>query len=627
MVSGRKPGPDIKSVGFMVKSICLSVLLLLGAVTGLGQVRFEVNAPRAVERGGTFRVEFELNREPQDFTPPSFEGFDVVAGPLTSSGQSIQIVNGKTTQSVSFTYTYVLAADRAGTVTLGSARAVVDGKAYTTRPVPIEVADAGSGGGGSPGAAASPGGDASVSAGTGLAADDLLVRMEVNRTEVYKGEPVRATARIYSRVPIAGVESRKQPSFNGFWTQEVNLPPQDWRRVTYNGKVYDSQVIGEYLLFPQKSGVLEIERLSLTVIARIVTQSGGHTLFDNFFGGGPTVQDVRRTLSSAPVKVRVKELPAGAPADFGGAVGRFTLEGTLSADRLPANSAAHIRLKLSGSGNFPLVEAPKVVLPGSFEQYPVKAVDQWNVSASGLTGSKEFEYPFIARAEGDYIIEPIRFSYFDTEQKRYKTLTVPQFRLEITRDSTGGAGSPGIVSGISKEDLKILGKDIRFIRVGAPGLVQRDRLFMWSWGYFLVLALLAGVFAGLLVYLRKLIRERRNVALVRNKTANKAAVRRLKAARRLLAENREGQFYEEILRALWGYLSDKLGIPVAALSKDNVREELLRRGVSEEDVKQLLFIISECEYARYAPGEVTGMSNMYQASLDLLGRFEAKIKR
>lgn len=611
----------------MTKRIFLSVLFLFSLSAGFCQVDFQTNAPRMVAVGEPFRIEFVLSHSPDHFTPPAFDNFDLIAGPQISQGQYFEFINGKSSQRETYTYTYVVSAKKTGNLSIGAATAVVDGKNYVSKSIPVEVLENKSLPAG--GSQTAPSGQQSAQQGSQgqLRADDVLLKMQVSSTNVYKGEPIRVSVKLYTRVDIAGIESPKFPAFNGFWTQDLNVDHYEWQREEYNRSVYNSRIIKEYLIFPQKSGTLDIERLDMTVVAQVVTQRESRSFFDDFFGGGAMINNVRKPLSAGPVKITVNELPAGAPAGFSGAVGRFSMEGTVSSGKMAVNSSGHIRLKLSGTGNFPLVETPLVSLPSSFELYDVKTDDNYRTGTSGISGSREFEYPFIARAEGEYIVSPIEFSYFDPSQKKYKTLTVPQFRIEVVRDSTGGSATGTMTSGVSKENLKILGKDIRFIRVGEPGLKSSGTLFMWSWKYMLIMLLIALLFAGILIYLRKLIRERQNITLVRNKTANRIAVRRLKTAKRLLSENKEGEFYQEMLRALWGYLSDKLNIPVAGLSKDNIREKLSEYPISGEDVDMFLQLISECEYARYAPGSVTPMTNMYQISLDLIGRFESKIRR
>ena len=611
----------------LLKKVFMIVpMLLLAAFGAFAQkVTFEVNAPSVVSADEVFRLEFSLNAKPDGFTPPAITGFDVLAGPTTSQGQSISIVNGNMTQSVNFTYTYVLQAHAPGKYTIPSAEVTVDGKSYTTHPYPIEVVNEGNSApqGGTDGdrnrPAAQPSGK--------LAADDMVLRVTADRRSVYKGQPILVTAKLYTRV-MASLESFKTPAFNGFWSQELNVENQRPRRETLNGKVYDAIVLRQFLLYPQQAGTLHIEQFDMTLIAQIVTQSRRQSIFDDFFNGGPEVQEIRKKLTASPIRIEVKEFPSGAPASFNGAVGKFTMESQLPTGSITANSAANYTVKISGTGNLPLIQAPKLNLPNSFEQYNIKTTESLNSTTAGISGYRQFEYPFIARAEGTYPVEPIEFSYFNPDLARYVTLSSKTAEVIVLPDSTGGSvPSRGMVSGMHKEDIKILGQDIRFIKLGKAQLVSRDRIFMASPLYFVLLLLIAAAFVFSLVWLQKRIRESRNAALVRGKRANKVALQRLRAANGYMKADDRRRFFEEMLRALWGYMSDKLNIPVANLTKENVREELLKRGVSAELSARFIEIISECEYAQYSPAVSGQMNDIYQGAVETISKFESVIKR
>lgn len=304
------------------------------------------------------------------------------------------------------------------------------------------------------------------------------------------------------------------------------------------------------------------------------------------------------------------------------------MESQLPTGSITANSAANYTVKISGTGNLPLIQAPKLNLPNSFEQYNIKTTESLNSTTAGISGYRQFEYPFIARAEGTYPVEPIEFSYFNPDLARYVTLSSKTAEVIVLPDSTGGSvPSRGMVSGMNKEDIKILGQDIRFIKLGKAQLVSRDRIFMASPLYFVLLLLIAAAFVFSLVWLQKRIRESRNAALVRGKRANKVALQRLRAANGYMKADDRRRFFEEMLRALWGYMSDKLNIPVANLTKENVREELLKRGVSAELSARFIEIISECEYAQYSPAVSGQMNDIYQGAVETISKFESVIKR
>lgn len=618
-----------------LRLLALLALLVGGTLRGVRaqSVQFEVQAPLKVAEGQQFRIEFVASStgdlgDAQFGAPAMPSGLSVLSGPVKSVGVFMSNMNGAVENRNTNTFTYWVQAGGVGKITVPAATIAVGGKTYSTKPTVIEcVAGGGAqsgrpqGGGQSRQPVVEPVGK------TTLASDDILLRMEVNKTDVYKGEPIVASLKIYTQVNIAGFENIKYPALNGFWAQEMDVSGQGDNRATIGGKVYHSQILRQWLLYPQRTGTIEIEQAQFTAIAQLVTQMPATgSPYDLFYGGAPQVRNVSAKLASPVVRIHVKELPQPQPADFTGAVGQFDLTGVVSGDRFAANSAGAITLRLSGTGNFPLVEAPRITLPAAFEQFDMKTNERLVNTAKGTTGEKSYEFPFIARAEGSYTIPGVRFSYFDPSTGRYNTLTTPEFPIEILRDEGGGASGLGMVSGVTKEDLKMLGSDIRFIRMGDPGLVRQGRAFLWSWGWFAVVILLAAAFVGLLFYLQKSIRERADLVRVKTKKANKVALRRLKQAKTYMNAGKEGPFFEEMLRALWGYMGDKLAIEVANLTKERVQHVLVdERGVPEEQAREFLNLISECEFAQYAPASGVQMDKAYNAALDLIGRFENKI--
>ena len=614
-----------------IAKISLTALFALAifSASAAEKVTFEASSPLTVAVGEAFRVEFALNAYPDKgtFKAPSFEGFDVIAGPAESSGQSIQIVNGAMTKSINYTITYVLLPQAAGNVTVGAAEVTVDGTVYRSNALPIEIVNEGK----SPGAGGTqsrPREDSSpdVTAQNQIAKDDILLRAVVSRTSVYKGEPLRVTFKLYERVPVVGYNDVKFPSFNGFWAQELNTDNARRQRETFNGKVYETLVAKEYLLYPQQAGTLVIEPAELTAVAQVVVP--GRRNVDPFFGGGPDFVNVPRKVQSPRINIAVKPLPAGAPASFSGAVGSFTMDAVLPQERLAANSAATYTVKISGTGNLTFVQAPKLTLPASFEQYNVKTTESINTSAAGISGYRQFEYPFIARAEGTYEVEPVEFSYFDPSRMQYMTLKSKALELEITPDAKGGGDAPVVQGrGMSKEEVKLLGQDIRFIKLGSPQLRSVREPFLFSAAYWVLFFGILILFAMVYVALRRQIRESQNVALLRGKRANKVAVQRFRAAKRYMEEQNRHAFYEEMLRALWGYMSDKFNIPVANLTKENVREELHKRGVSAEESQRFTSIITKCDEAQYSPAASARMTEVYGEGVDIISRIEAMIKR
>lgn len=605
--------------------LLVASMIVVSAAAVAQKVSFEVDAPRVVGVGEAFRIEFSVNAKPDNFTPPKFEGVDVLAGPTASEGHSISIVNGNVSKSFSLTYTYVLMVQNAGKIVIPPAEVKVDGKTYTSRALPIEAVaqDAMRGQAGNSAALQgdAPGGQPSAK----VSGDDILIRMFVDRNTVYKGQPVKVTFKIYTRHPFQP-ESQKFPAFNGFWAQDLNVEGYRWQRENYNNSVYDARIVKETLLYPQQSGTLHIEQCSLGVIAQIQVQSRRQSLLDDFFGG-QDVQEVRRTISAPPIQITVKDFPSGAPASFNGAVGKFQISGGVAHNNIAANSSDTYILKISGTGNLPLIQAPKVEMPSSFEQYNMKTTESLTNNSGGISGYRQFEYPYIPRAEGGYTIQPVEFSYFDPDLARYVVLSTLPATIDIKPDSVGTGAGRGIVSGISREDLKILDKDIRFIRLGKSGLTQRGQPFVGTVAYSGILAALLAAAYAVYRSMKRYMAEQQNTTLVRRKRASKVALQRLKAAQHYMDNGSQRSFYEEMLKALWGYMSDKLNIPVANLTKDNIREELSRRGVAQEHIGRFIEIISECEYAQYSPSASGQMNDIYNSAADILSKFESLIKK
>lgn len=588
-----------------------------------GAVTFEVNTPLIVSTGEMFRVEFIITNGKPDsdtFVAPDFAGLDVLAGPTTSQARSYQNINGVASHTSTFTITYVVTAQNAGNLTIGSASVEVDGKSYKTKATPIEVVEQ----------SRKQEQEAAAQQGSAvnnqIAQDDILLRLNLSRSAVYKGEPIRASLTLYTRAGIAGFEDVKLPSFNGFWSQELPTDNYQAKRETLDGKVYDSQIIKEWLLYPQQSGTLSIEPADITAVAQVVMRTNRN--FDPFFGGGAEVYNVKRKLTTGQVNVAVKDLPAGAPASFNGAVGKFTMSATQPSTQLKANSAATYTVKISGTGNLTFLQTPKLTLPSSFELYNVRQTESIQTSVNGTSGYKQFEYPFIARAEGEYDIEPIEFTFFSPEKEGYVTLSTDALKVNVAPDGAAGAVTPQqIITGTSKEGVRQLGSDIRFIKLGKAQLSSSVAPLMMSSTYFMLLALIVVLFVGLYLLLGKMIKDSKNTVLLRNRRANKVAVQRFRQAEKYMRDMNRHAFYEEMLRALWGYMSDKLNIPVSNLTKEGIREELQRRGCPQQDAQHFTEIITRCDEAQYSPAEWVQMNDVYAEGVRIISRIEQAIKR
>lgn len=594
--------------------LVLSLLMLSWAASA--QVSFTVDAPALTALGRPFNVAFTIDAEPEQnsFKAPEFqENFDVVAGPSTSVGRSMQFINGKQSSSYNYTITYALMPRESGTFTIGSASVKVDGKTYTTRPMLVEVIAEKQGAG-----VKTP----NTSPEGSIGRDDILLRLKVSDTELYKGESLRASLVLYTRVTVENIESLTMPPFDGFWSQELSFDNAPSRE-EYNGRVYETYKITELLLSPQESGKIVIPEAVMDVVAQVVVQDRRN--YDPIFGGRQ-VYRVSRELKSAPVTINVKEFPAGAPQSFNGAVGNFSLRSTMPAAEIDANSADQIELTISGTGNLKFITAPRITLPESFEVYDTKVVDNCKITATGTTGSLTYTYPFVARSAGAFTIPRIEFSFFNPDTQAYETLATESFSLVVKDDGSIAASAPATSNYNYGGPMRQLDRDIRFIHTGK--LPKRAAAaFILTPLYWLAIVAMVALFILIYAVLRKRIRERSNTVARRMRHADKMAVQRLRMAERYMNEANRHAFYEEMLRAMWGYIGDKFNIPVASLTKEKIREELYRRNVAEATAEQFCEVISRSEEAQYAPSASGEMTDIYAEAVEVISKIESAVKR
>jgi hypothetical protein len=617
----KSPFGGFRGLGFRGLFLLAAVLFCSAEAARADDVSFTVSAPRVVAVNEQFRLVFSVNANAESFAAPDFAGFNVLAGPSRSSQQKFQIINGNASQSQSTDYTYILQAVKEGKITLGAATVTVDKATHHTQPVTIEVVKAENAPQASQNQPAQQGAQPAAATGDG---NDVFVRILVSKSNVYRGEYLTATVKIYSQsMNIAGFEDVKFPTFNGFWSQEVDAPQQlQFQRENVNGKIYNSAVVRRYVLFPQQTGALKIDPFEITCALQIRTAS--RNMFDDFFG--TSAQIVRKHVVSPAVTVQVNPLPANAPTSFAGAVGTgFRMTAELARDTVTANDAAAVIIKINGEGNVKLVEVPKVVWPPDFETYDIKTSDNSKTSAAGVSGSKQFEIPFIPRSAGSFSIPPVEFTYFDIAKKQYVTLASQPLNIRVGKDPN--AGSAVTVGGVNRQSVRALGEDIRYIKTGLPEWRKKGQLFFGSLPYCLAIAAEILLFVLCSLFLSKRRKDMQNVVLVRNRKANKMARRRLKTAGQLLKAGNKTGFYEELTKALWGYLSDKLAIAVADLSRENAREALQNRQLPEADVETFLQVIDEGEFARYAPAGGQGqMQKIYNDAITVISRFEQRLK-
>ena len=581
-------------------------------------VSFTAKAPEVVVSGDQFRLSFTISsKKVRDFRAPNIKDFEVLMGPTRST--QYQNINGVETNSI--TFTYILMAGKEGTYKIPGATIVADGNNYTSNSVEIKVLPPDQSSGSASGSSSQ---SSRNQANSGKITDkELFMMATASKTKVYEQEAILLTYKVYTQVNLTELRG-DIPDLKGFHTQEVELPNQKTFTLEhYNGRNYNTTIWRQLVLFPQQTGKIEIPSVTFegTVSQRIASADP----FDAFFNGGNVI-NIQKNLVTPKLVIDVKELPAGKPSNFSGGVGEFTISSSINTQELKTNDAVTIKLVISGTGNMKLINTPEVAFPQDFEIYDPKVDNKFNLTRNGLSGNKVIEYLAIPRHAGTYTIPPIEFSYFDLKSQSYKTLKTDAYTLNVAK---GEGNSEQVVANfISKEDLKVLGQDIRYIKTGDTNLTRKDDYFFGSMSYWMWYIIPLALFIACMVIYRKQALENANVAKVRTKKANKVATKRMKNAGKLLAEKKTEAFYDEVLKALWGYISDKLSMPVSQLSKDNIEGKLQQHQVADELVKEFIDILNDCEFARYAPGsQDEKMDKIYSSAIEVISKMENSIKR
>lgn len=617
----------------MKKLFCIVAFLLTAIFQMSAQNVIRVEAPDVVAVNEQFNVTFiiEGEKSPSDFQWSSGDDFQLVWGPQKGSSSSIQIINGKRSSSHQTTFTYILIPKATGTFQLPAATALLSGDRISSTQASIQVVSDGASSSQSSGqnGGKSSGGGQTSSTGSGeISSNDLFMRLSLSRTEVVIGEPITATLKIYQRANVVGFENAKFPTFNGFWSQETYVPNNiEFKRESLDDKIYNTAVLRTYVLIPQQSGTITIDPAELVCLVSIRTApSTSNSLFDSFFQD--EYRTIRKRVTTPAVKVKVNPLPAGQPASFGGGVGNFGISARLTTDNLKTHDAASLIITVSGRGNVALLEEPKVNFPPDFEVYDTKTTENTDKSNGGTSGSKSFEYPFIPRSHGDFTIDPVEYSYYDVNAGKYVTLRTEPLHVKVAKGK-GGDSTPvtTVNSGVERKDVKSLADDIRFIFTGKPGLSGSGSFFVGSVFFWILLALM--ILGATSVYLafRKVAAMRADVAGTKNRRATKMAQKRLKLAGEYLDKNLYTAFYEELHKALIGFVSDKLNMDMSEISKDNIASALTEGGVSEEQTKAFTDLLDACEFARYSPdGGNEAMRSHYDAALKVISSIDSGLK-
>lgn len=612
-----------------IMSFVLCLVCMASSAAWADDVVFRASAPSQVIVGRPFQLTYSVNQRSKDLQIAEITDFDVLAGPYQSTSSSTSFVNGKRTSSFQQTYTYTLMAQREGTFTIAPASIRVSGDTYTSNGVRITVLPEDeqpqqSQQSQQPSRQANTQSSQQSSSNSGtVSSENLFIRTIVSKTRVHEQEAILLSYKLY----FAGVDvaqftnNTKIPEFTGFLKQDLEQGEIQTELEHYNGRNYQTATLYRTLLYPQHSGDIQIDPATFEAVLRVQTRAQVRSIFDDFFG---TYTNVTRAIKAPGGTIHVESLPSGKPAGFSGGVGQFTLSPSISQTEVETNDAVTIRLDISGTGNMKLLKTPSVDWPEGFEPYDPKVTNNFKTTAAGVSGTKSIEYLAIPRASGDYTVPSVAFSYFDTESDTYKTLTTPEYTIHVKKGAGDSAAASAPTNYVNKEDIKQLGSDIRYIHTNTssltparPALVAYGSLTFWLL-YLVPLAIAVLLF----VVFRKQIRENADTTRVRYKRANKVAQKRLRAADKLLQENKKEAFYEEIERAAKQYLSDRLSIPTADLNKDNIASILRSKGVADTLVNEVIEVLSTAEFARYAPSTDHAMADLYKATAQLIDHLE-----
>ena len=608
-----------------IKNYILIGLLMLGSTSLWAQgVKFTVEAPTMVEEGSQFRITYRINADVEKFHEPEFTEIELLGGPSQSSSYSTQIINGRASQSIERSYSYFVRATKKGVFVVPKAGATVNGKKYVSSKWTVSVVE-------------SKGGSYKKASDKAIASNNpkefkpkgrVFVRTKVSKRSAYIGEPIILVQKLYSKERIANITDMKEPSYTGFWKESIDIGDLQLTKEKLNGETYHVVVLQKYILFPQKSGKLNIGSFGLDVIVQIIKTRNARDQMEQMMYGNKVRYYANETLKlkSATIKLKIKALPAGKPTNFTGLVGSFTMVASVDKTELQANDAFNLRIKIKGIGNISLLEAPKLNFPPDFEVYDPKVSQKSSTSPSGMSGSKTFEYLIIPRNEGDFSIPSVKFSFFNPRTGKYQTLSSDIFYIKVGKgnaENITGVNS----SNVNRDEIKYLGKDIHYIKTSNTKLKPIGDTSFNSLGHFLYLLLAPLMALAIIIFYKKNNTKRSNKSLMRNKKATKIAHKRLKNAKKLLSSNDQEAFYKEISDVLWGYLGDKFNISLSELSIESTQERLNGKGVDPSIIIEITSILNSCEYACYAPDtQSNGMEHTYDLALNIISKIEKSLK-
>ena len=587
----------MKKIGWYI----ILLLMMLGYHVHVDAQHISVSAPSHVAAGENFRVAYTINTsDVEEFRMGGVqEGLEVIAGPYTSSQSSYQMINGHTSSSSSVTITYTLYAAKNGSFTIGASHAVVGGKRLSSRPVKIQVSGHAQRTNGAPNMHGQDSYDQPHmrSAGSAISGSDLFIKVSASKKRVHEQEPILLTYKVYTQVDLTQLEG-KMPDLKGFHTQEVPLPQQKtFHTETVNGRPYKCVTWSQYVMYPQMTGRLEIP--SITFKGIVVQQNRNVDPMEAFFNGGSGYVEVKKDIKAPGITLQVDPLPQR-PANFSGGVGKFNISASLDKKEVKAGEPITLRVVVGGIGNLKLLKQPVVNFPKDFDKYDAKVTDKTRLTANGVEGNMVYDFLAVPRNQGSYTIPSVELTYYDTGKNAYKTIKTQPFKVEVEK----GDGTSG-----ESEDFASQDKDIHTIKLGKVEQHKANEMFFGSFGYWISLLMPLIAFVVLLIVFRRRAIENADIVKKRSNRAGKIATKRLRLANKLMLQGKQGEFYDEVMRALWGYMSYKLNMPAEKLNRDNIRETLARHFVDDATIEKFTTALDECEFERYAPGDAAGNMN------------------
>ena len=597
--------------------LVVSLMMITWAVSAQ---TLTANAPSQVQNGENFRLTYTVNTSnASDFRIGEIpEALEIITGPYTSEQSNFQMVNGHTSSSSSITYTYILCANKNGSYTIPAARVHANGKTITSNPLKVTVSGKAAGTGNAPKMHDDYDDRPQMrAAGTPISGSDLFIKVSANKQRVHEQEPILLTYKVYTLVDLTQLEG-KMPDLTGFHSQEVKMPQQKSFHIeSVNGRNYRCVTWSQYVMYPQMTGDLEIP--SITFNGTVIQQNRNVDPFEAFLNGGSGYVEVKRSIKAPGLKIHVDPLPKR-PDNFSGGVGKFNISGQLNKTEVKANDPITVRVVVGGVGNLKLIKQPVVNFPKDFDKYDPKVTDKTKLTANGVEGNMIYDFLAVPRNQGKYTIPPVEFTYYDVAANAYKTIKTQAFELEVEK----GDGNGGTAVDFTDEK----NQDIHAIKTGKVVRKDAASLFFGSASYWIVLALLLAAFIALMIIFRRRAIENADIVKMRGKKANKVANKRLRAAHKLMVAGKQGEFYDEVLRALWGYMGDKLNIPVSELSHDNIADKLAEHHVDEQTVASFIEALDECEFERYAPGDAAGnMNKTYESAATAIEKIEEVMKK